>query len=221
MSNISAITFDCYGTLIDWEKGLKQTLREILDGKNLQIKIDELLKEFLKRDLSAVKGSYKPYKEILKISLKKSFSKFGIPYEDRDGQALVSSMPGWKAFPDVKPTLQELSRHYKLAIISNVDDDIISRTLQQIDFFLLVITSQQAKIYKPCIEIFTYALQKLGLDPRHVMHVAFSFEYDIKPALQLGMNTVWLNRKMEPVPKEPKPDHVIKQLNDLREILSL
>ncbi len=221
MSTISVITFDCYGTLIDWEKGLKETLREILGGKNLTINIDELLNEWLKQDLSAVKGSYKRYKEILKISLQKSFSKFGIPYEDRDGQALVSSMPEWKAFPDVKPTLQELSEHYKLAIISNVDDDIISRTLQQIDFFLLVITSQQAKIYKPSIEIFKYALQKLGLDPRHVMHVAFSFEYDIKPAVQLGMNTVWLNRKMEPVPKEPKPEHVIKQLYDLREILSL
>jgi len=192
------LTFDCYGTLIDWDTGLREIFTEILRRKGAQVDVETFRRQWEALQFEMIQGAYRPYKDILKESLELTLKAFGLRYEPREGEDFAESMPRWKPFPDTRPALERLATHCRLAIISNVDDDIIMESSKLIGVgFDAILTAEQARAYKPSRRIFDYALSKLNCPPVDITHVAFGLHYDIEPAKELGIKTVWVNRKGE------------------------
>ena len=209
-------TFDCYGTLVDWEGGaatflygiaLREGDSDAPNGRTLRDRWEQLQFEL-------VSGPYKPYKQILAESLRAWAEERGYSVTDHDAEALVRAMRGWQPFPDTRPALTRVREAgMKLAIISNTDRDIIEHTLRHIDVpFDDVIVAEDCGAYKPADTVFEQALARFGEDPADVLHVAFGFKYDIGPAQRLGCRTAWVNRHVEKQPGEEKPDYEWRDL---------
>lgn len=212
----SSITFDCYGTLVDWEAGITNFLAEVLRDKGTVASLSEVVRVREDIDFEMVQGPYRPYKEILRSSLKETFHRFQIRYTNQDGDRLVQSVPTWPVFKETKPALGRLARKCRLAIISNIDNDIIEKTKSNIGIeFAVTVTAQEARAYKPEAKPFQIALKKLGSNPMNILHVSSGFRYDIPPARQLGFKTAWVNRKSEQPPRTGKADYEFSSLNDL------
>lgn len=189
------VTFDCYGTLVDFD--LNRAVRAILKERLRIDGIDEaeFLRDFRVMRFQAVLETYRPYKEILAVSLEHAMRLHGLPYRKEDGSALVAAVPTFGPFPEVPAALARLKEKYEIAIISNTDDDLISGNVERIGLhFDYVITAEQARAYKPSREAFEYALRVIGRTPDQVIHVAQGFEYDIIPTYGLGMRRIWVNR---------------------------
>ncbi|HET7264940.1 MAG TPA: haloacid dehalogenase type II [bacterium] len=189
------ITFDCYGTLVDFD--LNRVTRAILGDR---LRIDgvheaEFLDDFRVMRFQAVLEPYRPYEALLRVTLEQAMRLHGMPYRGADGDALVAAVPAFGPFPEVPGALTRLREKYRLAIISNTDDDLIRGNVERIGVdFDFVITAQQARAYKPRREAFEYALRRVGRTPAQVVHVAQGFEYDIMPTHEFGMRRIWINR---------------------------
>jgi 2-haloacid dehalogenase len=209
-------TFDCYGTLVDWEGGAAGFLYGIAlregdpdppNGRALRDRWEELQFEL-------ISGSYKPYKQILAESLRGWADERGYAVTGDDAEALVRSMRGWQPFPDTRPALTRVREAgLKLAIISNTDRDIIEHSLRHLDVpFDDVIVAEDCGAYKPADTVFEQAIERFGEDPADILHVAFGFKYDIGPAQRLGCRTAWVNRHVEAAPGEERPDYEWRDL---------
>ena len=217
---LKAITFDCYGTLVDWEAGITSFLAEILREKRTTANIPEVVRVREDIDFEMVQGPYRTYKEILRLSLKETFNRFQVNYIDEDGERLVQSVPTWPVFNETQSALGRLSRKSRLAIISNIDKDIIEKTKMKIGIeFAATITAQEAGAYKPTLRPFQAALKKLALKPENILHVSSGFRYDIPPARRLGFRTAWINRKSEPAPTHERANHEFRNLTDLADFV--
>jgi 2-haloalkanoic acid dehalogenase type II len=203
-------TFDCYGTLIDWDGGvaaflyslaLREGDSEAPNGRALGERWEELQFEL-------VTGPYKPYKQILAESLAAFAAERGYTVTEADEEALVRSMRSWQPFPDTLPALTRVREAgMKLAIISNSDRDIIEHSLRHLRVpFDDVIVAEDCGAYKPSDDVFRQALERFGEDPADILHVAFGFKYDIAAAQRAGCRTAWVNRYVESAPGEEKPD---------------
>lgn len=187
------ITFDCYGTLVDFNltPATLEALGERLEG----IDQDAFFTRFAEVRYEEVLGEYRPYKDVLRESLRQVMQEFGLTYRSSDGDAMVAAVPTFGPFPEVPDALRRLKTRAHLAIITNSDDDLIPHNVTRIGVtFDRVFTSQQAHAYKPSTVVFNYVLEQLGCDSGDILHVAQGFEYDIVPAHALGWNRVWINR---------------------------
>ncbi len=221
MIKFALVTFDCYGTLIDWDTGILNFLRDLLARKSASVDLDNLHGRWEEIQFELIQREHRPYKDILRASLEATLKEFGVPYLPEDGDAFAASMPTWQPFPDVPSSLTELKRHARIAIISNTDNDILRESvkLMGVDFDALI-TAEDAKIYKPSPRIFEFALKRLNESPERILHVAFGFKYDLAPAKQVGMTTCWLNRSGEPKPEGVEPDFVASTMNDVVKIVT-
>jgi 2-haloacid dehalogenase len=214
------ITFDCYGTLIDFDLDTV-TLRTL--GARLEgVDVGALLRDFEEIRFQEVLGEYRPYREVLRRSLERAMRQHGLAYQDADGEAIVAAVPEFGPFPDVPPVLEQLGRHYKLVIISNTEDDLIAGNVARIGVpFERVVTAEQARAYKPSPEAFRYLLRVLDCDPSEILHVAQGFNYDIMPAHALGWARVWINRRGQPGDPAYGPYHELPDLSGLPALLGL
>jgi 2-haloacid dehalogenase len=214
-------TFDCYGTLIDWDGGaagflysiaLREGDSSVPNGRTLGKRWEELQFEL-------VTGPYKPYKQILAESLHAWADERGYSVTEADEEALVRSMRSWQPFPDTFPALTRVREAgMKLAIISNTDRDIIEHSLKHLRVpFDDVIVAEDCGAYKPSDDVFRQALERFGEDPADVLHVAFGFKYDIPPAQRAGCRTAWVNRYAERAPGNEQPDYEWRDLWGLAE----
>lgn len=204
-------TFDCYGTLIDWEGGAASYLYAIAlregdagatNGRALRDRWEEIQFEL-------VSGPYLPYKQILAESLGRWAEERGYSLRDGDAEGLVRAMRSWQPFPDTRPALTRVREAgMKLAIISNTDRDIIEHSLRHIEAPIDdIVTAEDVGSYKPSLPHFERTLEVVGAPAEQILHVAFGFKYDIGPAQRLGCQTAWINRHVESAPGEEKPDH--------------
>lgn len=190
-----AITFDCYGTLINWEEGILGCLRPVLGRHNNLVDDATILKLFGDFEAAAEQGEYRRYREVLE-SMASSFGDyFGFTPTGEEIKSLPESLAKWKPWPDTVEALHQLQRRFHLCIISNVDDDLFAATQPQLDVkFDQVITAQQARAYKPSLKIFELALSRIGVPAHRILHVGQSIYHDVIPAQTLGLATVWVNR---------------------------
>jgi len=191
------ITFDCYGTLIDFQ--LTKATIEILGERANTVNLHDFLIVF--RDLRFYEcfAPYQRYSDLLRTTFKKAMDICGMRYTNADGDRLVAAVPTWGPFPDTKLILDQLGKHCRLVIISNAEDDLIAQNVRNMDVeFYDVITAEQARAYKPTAPAFYYALRRLGCDKSDILHVAQGFNYDIMPAHSLGWQRVWINRNNRP-----------------------
>ena len=211
VSKLTACTFDCYGTLIDWEGGVGAFLYDhALRARDTNTPNGRALRERWEAiQFEVIQGDYRPYREVLAESLKRFAKERGWPYHADDGKALARSMRTWQPFPDTAPALRKAHDNgLRLVVVSNTDRDIIEHSLRHIEVPIDdVITAEDVKSYKPRPAHFEQALELLQPDdPAQILHVAFGFKYDIGPAQQFGMSSAWVNRHAEPRPGSASPD---------------
>jgi 2-haloalkanoic acid dehalogenase type II len=207
---IKVATFDCYGTLIDWEGGAASFLYEIArrheadppPGRELRARWEELQFERLLEP-------YRGYREVLADSLSEWAGERGYRWNERDGEALARAMESWQPFPDAVPALRAASEAgLRLWIISNTDRAIIEHSLRHLEVaFDGVTVAEDCRAYKPDDGPFNHALSRIDADRSEILHVAFGFKYDLAAAQRHGLRTAWVNRHREPAPGPERPDH--------------
>lgn len=222
MRDISTVTFDCFGTLIDWEGGLGTFLYDtaLRHGDRQPLPGGELRERWEAIQFEVIRGPYMTYKEVLAESLRLWCAERGYPFETSDGEAIIRSMRSWQPFHDTRPALERArAAGLKLAIISNSDRDLIAHSLKHIGVhFDEVIVAEDCGAYKPDRRVFDSALAQIGEAPERILHVAFGFKYDIGPAQQLGWKTAWVNRNAEQALGPLRPDHEWPDLWGLAEL---
>jgi len=190
------ISFDCYGTLVDWEKGIISSLRPIFEKYEVDITDEEIL-EIYSIIESRLEKNYIPYKEILKKIVIKFSDYFDFDLERGEENALLNNWANFELFEDVNETLKEIKkRGYKIAIISNVDNDLFELTKKKFEFEIdYIITSEMVKAYKPSKIVFEYALKVFNSNKDEILHTAQSYYHDIIPAKELGIKTAHIKRR--------------------------
>ena len=192
--HITVLTFDCYGTLIDWEAGVIEALEPLLARNGVTLSDDDVIRLFQDLEEPLCEPPFKPYREVLADVMDGFGQHFGFPVGAVERGRLAASVPSWRPFADTVEALRALGRRYRLAIISNIDDNLFAATARQLEVpFDAVITAEQARCYKPHQPIFEEALRRLGAAPGSVAHVAEGVS-EIAPMRQLGCTTVWVRR---------------------------
>jgi 2-haloalkanoic acid dehalogenase type II len=208
--SLVACTFDCYGTLIDWEGGVGAFLYDFaLRSREADPPPGRALRERWEAiQFEVIQGDYRPYRDVLAESLRLLAAERGWPYDEEDGKALARSMRSWQPFPDTGPALRHAHEAgLRLVIVSNTDDDILQHSLKHIEAPIdAVVTAQDVRSYKPGLAHFATALEVVGEPAERILHVAFGFKYDIGPAQELGFRTAWVNRRADPLPGPAVPD---------------
>lgn len=195
-SQFTWLSFDCYGTLIDWETGIVGALRPLLAAAGRNVSADGILELYAALEAREESGPYLPYREILTNVTRRMAARLVIPLDDRQATALADTIGVWPPFPDSVDALRRLKSRYKLAVISNVDDDLFASTSKLLgDPFDAVVTAQQARSYKPSENNFRTALERIGEPVEKILHCAQSLYHDVVPARRLGFSTVWVDRR--------------------------
>lgn len=222
----NVLTFDCYGTLIDWESGILNALRTVLIAHQVKIHQEEALELFGELESAQERGPYKTYRAVLQDVLASMGARLGFQPTSEEKRAFGDSVLDWQPFADSTAALRKLKARYKLVIISNVDDELFAHSAAKLDIqFDEVITAQQCQSYKPSLNNFYVAKQRLGVEQREWLHVAQSLYHDIAPAKKLGLDTVWVNRRHDKQgggatpPTEATPDVQVTSLEELAELV--
>ena len=221
---IKVCTFDCYGTLIDWDGGLGTFLYDLaLRRGDQEAPSGRILRERWESiQVGLIQGPYQRYEEILAESLRLWCEERGYDWDRVDGVALARSMRSWQPFKDTKPALTRLREAgIRLVIVSNTDEAIIAHSLRHLEIaFDGVITAESCGAYKPSPQVFARAKERVDAAPESVLHVGFGFNYDIAPAQAVGWRAAWINRDAGPKPGDANPDHEFRDLWGLAEYLA-
>ena len=223
MPPVKVATFDCYGTLVDWEGGAASFLYDLArrngefdpePGRMLQQRWEEIQFEIIQKE-------FRTYREVLRESLRAWVAERGYRWNTKEIEGIERAMQSWQPFPDTIPALQRVKKAgVKLVINSNTDRHIMDQTLRQLAplAFDEVVVAEDVRAYKPDTRNFLQALQACGERPEEILHVAFGFKYDIAPAQEVGMQTAWVNRHRRPLEGDVKPDHEWRDLWGLAEL---
>jgi 2-haloacid dehalogenase len=196
LDQFEVLTFDCYGTLIDWEAGILAAIRPTLDAHGVALTDDQLLERFAHHEASLEAGAYQSYRAVLAGTLGALAQELGVVVTAADLSAFGESVSDWPAFPDSVDALQRLAHRYRLGVITNCDDDLFAASAQHLGVtFEWVVTAEQAREYKPRPAPFLLALKTIEVRPELILHVAQSLYHDHVPARNLGLATAWVNRR--------------------------
>ena len=212
------LSFDCYGTLIDWEAGILAGLRAVLDPRHVAADDETLLAAFARHEAALEAGPYLRYREVLGRALVGICAELGVEPSPDELAAFGGSVADWPAFPDSADALARLHGRFRLAVITNCDDDLFAASNRRLGVeFDVVLTAQQAGSYKPNLNNFGLAFLRIGLPRDRILHVAQSLFHDHVPAKSLGMTTVWVNRRHDrpggaTLPAEATPDLVVPDM---------
>lgn len=191
------LTFDCYGTLIDWESGILASVAAAASRHSRKIDPQQILALYSRLEPEAQAGPYKNYREVLRLVMRGIGDAMSVKLSSEDEQSLTAALPFWKSFPDTVAALRGLQSKYRLGIISNIDDDLFAQTAPSLEVpFDYIVTAQQAGSYKPSKKNFELAISRIGLPREEILHVAESVYHDVIPAKSLGLSCVWVNRRM-------------------------
>jgi 2-haloacid dehalogenase len=189
------LTFDCYGTLIDWESGLVAGLREALPGA-AGVKDDDLLETYAGHESEAERPPYRSYREVLATGLRGVAADLGLEVDDEAVTRFSECVRDWPAFPDSAEALDRLHERYRLGVITNCDTDLFAASNERLGVtFDWIVTAEMARSYKPALAGFDLAFQTIDVPRERILHVAQSLFHDHVPAKQLGLTSVWIDRR--------------------------
>ncbi|GIU93583.1 MAG: haloacid dehalogenase [Gaiellaceae bacterium] len=209
-------TFDCYGTLVDWNAGIRSELERLFGGE----RADELLRRYheLEPEIQA-EAPGRSYREVLTVTLERLADEVSLPLPEGEADALARSLPSWPVFADVPPALVEArERGWRLAILSNTDRDLVDASVEAIGVpFDLAIVASEVGSYKPAPAHWEEFRRRTGAGPDRHIHVAQSLFHDIGTATELGLRCIWINRLREP--DDPRPTRTLPSLTGLADAL--
>jgi 2-haloacid dehalogenase len=194
--HFDVLTFDCYGTLIDWESGILDAIRPVLARYGVERNDREILETYADLEAKKETGAYVPYRRVLEGVMTELSRDWRFEASADELNCISESIKDWRPFPDTVGALRTIRRTRKLAVISNIDDALFEASARRLATpFDWVVTAQQAEAYKPSPRTFELALDTIGLPRERILHVAQSVYHDIIPAGKLGLATVWVNRR--------------------------
>jgi len=223
----NCITFDCYGTLVQWHAALRRAVRAVLAGRHggsdwVESQIAEQVD--LLRALSMTRQQQQPYcdyKTVLRSSLDEIMIRQGLSPRPEDGETLLSFLREIPPHPEVPATLQRLREHFRLAIISNSDDDLIAGTVAAIGVPIdFVVTAEQARAYKPDHRLFAHAHAVIGVAAEQTIHVGMGQVTDLKVCHEMGIRAVWIDRLGETLNPDWAPEATLPDLTALPDLLA-
>jgi 2-haloacid dehalogenase len=207
------LTFDCYGTLIDWETGILAGLRAVLAAHDRDADDEVLLAAFAEVESALEGGPYRRYRQILREALARISASLDVRPSAAELEAFAGSVADWPAFPDSPAALARLSKRFRLGVLTNCDDDLFAASNQRLGVeFDWIVTAEQIGGYKPRHENFEFLLGRIGLPRERILHVAQSLFHDHVPAKAMGFSTVWIDRRHDrpgfgaTPPAEAEPD---------------
>jgi 2-haloacid dehalogenase len=208
-------TFDCYGTLIDWNLGIRTELERLFGVQEAP----RLLMRYHELEPEIESEPFRSYREVLTLALERLAQEEGLQLPEGEAGVLAKSLPDWPPFPEVPAALAELrDRGWKLALLSNTDRDLIAASQQQLGVPVdLAIVAEDVQSYKPAHVHWERFFDATTADRESHVHVAASLFHDIAPARELGLRSVWINRLGEE--PEPKPDRELTDLSRLPDTL--
>jgi len=226
LDRFDVLSFDCYGTLIDWEAGLLAGLREALPDAAAEVDDDRLLEVYAAAEAALEGGPYLRYREILRRGLDQVAEQLNAAVTPAQRDAFGASVGDWPAFPDSKDALARLATRYELAVITNCDDDLFDMSNERLGRpFRHVVTAQQVGAYKPSLRNFHVALERMAAPAERVLHVAQSLYHDHVPAKRLGLASIWVNRRHDrpgsgatPPAAQVEPDLIVTSMAQLAEL---
>jgi len=219
---VAFVTFDVYGTLIDWETGVYEAFRAEAERDGFTIERDELIPLFFEIQRQIQAGSYELYAEVLRRTAVQIAKKLGWPLEPSRSGFLPDSVQRWPPFKETNPILQRVAKRYKVGLISNIDDKLLGLTRRHIPLdFDLVVTAQQVRSYKPDPAHFTECERRIG-GKKGWVHVAESYYYDVEPCVKKKIPVIWVNRHRTALDQgQRKPDGEVHNLREAAKLLGL
>ena len=218
---VTFVTFDVYGTLIDWETGAYDAFAKEADRDGYSLSREELIPLFLKYQQEVKAGSYELYAEVLRRVAMSIARDLGWPLEPSRAQFLPDSVQRWAPFKETIPVLKKVKSKYELGLISNIDDKLLGQTRRHfgpIDFDL-VVTVQQVRSYKPDPAHFKEAERRIG-SKKGWVHVTSSYYYDVEPCIKQKVPVIWINRRKEQLDaSQKKPNEEVKNLLEAVKLL--
>jgi 2-haloacid dehalogenase len=208
-------TFDCYGTLIDWNLGIRTELERVFGVEAAP----RLLERYHELEPQIEAEQYRPYREVLRLTFEELLREEGLQLPEGEAGSLANSLPEWPPFPEVPDALAELrNRGWKLALLSNTDRDLIAASQKQLGVPVdMAVVAEDVQSYKPAHGHWERFFDATTADRESHVHVAASLFHDIAPARELGLKNVWINRLGEE--PRPKPDRELTDLSRLPETL--
>ncbi|MFO0991918.1 MAG: haloacid dehalogenase type II [Hyphomicrobiales bacterium] len=202
LTQFKALTFDCYGTLIDWESGMVAALKPLTAKVKQSLTRDQILEAHARHESSQQHETpAKRYSELLAVVYKRLAEEWGVPQSWDECLAYGNSIKDWPAFPDSAEALAYLKKHYKLVILSNVDNASFAHSNKKLGVtFDAVYTAEDIGSYKPAARNFDYMLDKLktlGLEKKDILHTAESLFHDHRPANDQGLHNCWIFRRFD------------------------
>ena len=222
-ASYDALTFDCYGTLVDWADGVSSALQPILQDHDVEVDDEELFRLYGRFEKDVQSGAYVQYREVLRRVGRRFGDHFGFTPTNAELERVADSVGRWPVFGDTNTALGRLGEHVRLAVVSNVDDALFHETARQFTVsFDEVITAEQVGAYKPALEPLEAAFTRLGVPPNRLLHVAQSVYHDLNPAGRLGLSCVWVQRygtRFDPPTPRTEPVQTVPDLATLADHL--
>jgi 2-haloalkanoic acid dehalogenase type II len=215
VASAGIVTFDCYGTLVDWEAGISRAFQEEARGQGIELAREAILAAYARHEPEVQAAGFRPYREVLARASARTAESLGWTIPSGRSNFLAESLPTWPVFPDTNPALERLrAAGRRLGILSNIDDDLLAATRRGFSAdFDLVVTAAQVRSYKPASGHFLEARRRIG--GLRWLHAAQSYFHDVAPARALGIEVAWINRKGERPPDGGRPDREFPDLGAL------
>ena len=211
----AVISFDCYGTLIDWQAGARAAVGAI--PELAAIDASALIARRLEVELEVEHERYRPYDQVLAISIQRTAAEFGVRLDEAAARSFADSIADWPPFQDAGGFLRRLATvGAPLAILSNVTRSSLAVSLRKLGgSFDQLVTAEDVRSYKPDHDHWRELYRSRGIRPDRQLHIAGSIAHDIRPAAELGACTVWVRRAHEPIPDDVRPDLIVQSLAEL------
>jgi 2-haloacid dehalogenase/putative hydrolase of the HAD superfamily len=221
-TDVRFLTFDCYGTLIDWETGAYDAFQKEADRDGFTIDRTELSDRFLAIQHEIQAGSYELYAEVLRRTAVRVAKEMGWDLEPSRSGFLPSSVPRWPPFRETNAQLEKIGKKYEVGILSNIDDKLLGATRRHFRFDLdLVVTAQQVRSYKPDPAHFKECERRIG-GKKGWVHIASGYATDVEPCLKQRVPVIWVNRRGEALGEGQKPPtEEVKSLRDVARLLGV
>ena len=218
---IEWVTFDVYGTLIDWEDGIFDAFSKEADRDGFTIERDQLIPLFMETEKEIEGGSYELYAEVLRRTAVRLSRELEWPLEPSRSGFLPDSVQRWRPFRETNPTLEKLKKKFQIGLISNIDDKLLGQTRRHMPVdFDLVVTAQQVRSYKPDPAHFKEFQRRIEGDKKGWVHVGASYYHDVEPALKKKIPVVWVNRHKQALePSQKKPTAEVHNLREAAKLL--